>query len=325
MNKSDKYTSTCEIIYNMISRRIKERRDTFNLANSAICPAADPNLVSAIINNRRDEKKNKYLIPDGTKGTSISDNTTPFVEIIATNLSYSSVNELLIGTHEEYKSYAGMLFYHMIEDAIHDESESTANTIKDLLSDFIPFAKADAFLDSQDENGDITSLAVPKNESFDIEDYIDIKKKAVARYFNLVENEFELLYSNFFVERPNTIKLNQRLSEFVTSKLLPLMKRNRRYNGLIVNAREIYANHIQRQVDFLKYTLKTTPERSDYHEYDEAYWTYDVMDEWSKAEADYIARLEEIQKEAEGEPDVFILENNWKSDMCLRFLEENGL
>ena len=323
MIKKEKYISTCEMIYQMISKRIKARRDFFHLQNKDICPSADANLISAIINNRRDIKKNKYLIPDGVKGTYISENTIPFIDTIASNLSYESTAELLIGTYDELEAYSEELFQRLIKDALVDEDEKISKEINNLLCDYIPYAKASTYFDLQEQHGDITSFVIDKQFQYDIEEYSKLQMYAIARIYEYVKIEFKEYFSEFFKIQPNTLKLNNRLSKFVITKLLPLIKSYRRNIDLIESAKQMLSKSYDKLVYYANYELKLSPETIDYHENDISYYERNTIYEWILAEYDFITKLEEIQKNTEGEPNITLLDNTWNCKMCLNPILNN--
>ena len=318
MIKKEKYISTCEMLYHMIANRIQTRRHYLQLSNKDICPPADPNLISAIANNRRDNKKNKYLIPNGVKGTYISENTTPFVDTIALNLSYTSTADLLIGTYDELEAYSGNLFLQLIKDALSDESVLIVTEINDLLSDYLPYAKASIYFNLSEQYGDITSYAIDKRFRFDIEEYVELQQYAIARLYEQIRTDFQSKFTEFFNDQPNTLKLNNRLSNFVMSKLLPLIKSYRRNSDLINTAREILSKSYDKLVYYMNYELKLSPETIGYHESDISYYERNTIYDWINAEYDFFCNLEEIQKNAEGEPDIKSLENTWDSELCLK-------
>ena len=323
MIKKEKYISTCEMMYQMISKRIQARRDFFHLQNKDICPSADANLISAIVNNRRDIKKNKYLIPDGVKGTYISDNTTPFIDTIASNLSYKSTTDLLIGSYEELEAYSGELFSRLIKDALVDEDDSVSTEINNILCDYIPYAKASTYFDLQEQHGDITSSVIDKQFQYDIEKCSELQMYAIARIYEFVSIDFQSIFTEFFHDQPNTLKLNNRFSDFVIAKLLPLIKSYRRNSDLIDSAKQMLSKSYDKLVYYTNYELSLSPETIGYHENDISYYERNTIYDWIIAEYDFISRLEEIQTNEEGEPDITSLYNTWNSEMCLNPITDN--
>lgn len=312
------YEHSCEIIYQMISTRIRERRDSMHLTNKQLCPAADPHLISAIVANRRDDKKNKYLIPDGTKCTYKSYNDTPFVDIIASKLSYKSTSELLIGTEKELESYSGFLFCQLIKDAIEYESENNRKKIHALLTDYIPYAKAASYYEILDKYGDIVSYLITDDHKADIVDCTIKQNYAIARLYHLVKHDFSLLFTVFFTEQPNTTKLNKRLSNFVTSTLLPVMINSRHQTPIISDAKEMLNKNYELLVRYTNYELSISPETIGYHENDHDVFERNNFQDRINAGMHYIDTLENIQIRNEKEPDLALLDNHWNSSMCLK-------
>lgn len=304
---SDKYQKSCEIIYDMLSSRIKERKIQLKLQNKDICPSADVNLISAIIHNRRNEKKNKYLIPNGVKGTYISENTTPFIDVIAKNLKFNSTVEMLRGSYEELESYAGHFFFQLVKEALVDEDEETKEILTGILSDYIPYAIAFTYNKLLDKHGQIASFVFNENFLSYIDEYDILETQAIARVYINMNDEFESLLDEFFTNQPDTLKLNRRLSTFMTEKVMPTMEKTRHKAACIDDVKQRFLSTCEKSIYYFNYELMLSPEAIGYHENDESYYEREYMDVWLKAEHDYISRLESAQKEIEGPPNTDIL------------------
>ena len=76
-------------------------------------------------------------------------------------------------------------------------------------------------------------------------------------------------------------------------------------------------------VYYANYELKLSPETIDYHENDISYYERNTIYEWILAEYDFITKLEEIQKNTEGEPNITLLDNTWNCKMCLNPILNN--
>ena len=195
--------------------------------------------------------------------------------------------------------------------------------INNLLCDYIPYAKASTYFDLQEQHGDITSFVIDKQFQYDIEEYSKLQMYAIARIYEYVKIEFKEYFSEFFKIQPNTLKLNNRLSKFVITKLLPLIKSYRRNIDLIESAKQMLSKSYDKLVYYANYELKLSPETIDYHENDISYYERNTIYEWILAEYDFITKLEEIQKNTEGEPNITLLYNTWNCKMCLNPILNN--
>ena len=308
------FENSCEIIYDMISKRIITRRDYLKLSNRELCPFADTSLISAIVHNRRNDKKNKYLIPDGTRNAYQSGNVTPFIEIISLALRFESPIELIIGNNTERKEYAGYLFKQIILDALEEEKLSVS--IEALLDDYIPYAQKHFFLEAMSRDG-ILSEAINEKYYTDIEEYFVERENAIARLFNIHKDEFLNLLEGIFDTQKDTIKLDKRLSTFMSSVLIPNMSNNQNSYYLSVSAKkmldeiqQLWKSAVEREL------LLDTVYRCSGHYEDDAD-NSSIIEAIIDADINYIDSLANIQLQAEGTPDITLFINRWNPDMCL--------
>lgn len=136
--------------------------------------------------------------------------------------------------------------------------------------------------------------------------------------------DFQVIFTEFFHNQPNTLKLNNRFSDFVIAKLLPLMKSYRRNNDLIDSAKQMLSKSYDKLVYYANYELQLSPETIGYHENDISYYERNTIYEWILAEYNFINNLEEIQRNSEGEPNITLLYDTWNSEMCLNPITENN-
>ena len=300
------YEKSCELIYNLISSRIKKRRYDLKRTNNDIYED-DVNLVSAIANNPRHPKKNPYLLPNGNSKDSAINEQSNKIKIIAENLSFSSEIELIIGTTDELNNYSGCLFYHLIIDALESKVENTKSTLETLLLDYIPYAEASFFCSAFNEVSLIpTALQV---YYADIDDLFTERDYAIARLYQLHADEFKNDFTDIFVKDKNTTKLNKRLSNFVSKKLVPKMANNRASYLLSANVNTMLYNTHKLSVEEIEHNLMiSTVYAPDSHEYNDD--EINVFgDEFTAANIAYVDSLRKIQEKIEGIPDLSLLMN----------------
>lgn len=215
------------------------------------------------------------------------------------------------------EAYSGNLFLRLVKDALADEDETISTEINNLLCDYIPYAKASTYFDLQEQHGDITSFVIDKQFQYDIEECSELQIHAIARIYGFVSIDFQAKLTEFFNDQPNTLKLNKRFSEFVITKLLPLIKSYRRNSDLIDSAKQMLSQSYDKLVNYANYELSLSPETIGYHENDISYYERNTIYDWIIAEYNFINNLEEIQRNAEGEPDITLLYDTWNSEICL--------
>lgn len=312
------FEKSCELIYDMIAKRIITRRDYLKLKNKDLCPYADASLISAITHNRRHEKKNKYLIPDGTRNSYQSGNDTPFIKIISSALKYESPIELIVGDDAELEEYAGYLFLQMILDSLEDKKLSAS--IEALLDDYIPYAKKHFYLEAESTDG-IMSEAIIKKYYTDIEEYPLEREKAIARLFSIHKDEFISQLKVFFEPQPDTIKLDKRLSAFMSTVIIPIMNNNRD-NYVSVSAKKMLNEIQQLWKNALEQELvvDTVYRCSGHYEEDDRISRLSIIEAIIDADITYIDSLANIQLKSEGAPDTTLFMNRWEPYMCLEAL-----
>ena len=308
------FEKSCEFIYDMLSRRIKARKNFLQLTYNEICPPAGSNLICAIAHNRRHAKKNPYLIPDGTKGSYISSNNKPFIEIISSNLNFNSPIELIIGTDAEQKKYAGFLFRQLLLDGL--EEEELTESIEALLDDYIPYAQKHFFIDVVSKDG-IVSEMIDDKYHIDIEDVYLEREYSIARLFKIHKELFLDTLKEIFNTQQSTIKLDKKLYSFLSSVLIPTMNKNRNAYYLSISTKKM--------LDEIQSLWKSSVEHellleTVYHwngHYEDDADNSSVISSLITANIDYIDNLAKIQLQAEGRPDVNVFINLWHPEMCL--------
>jgi len=310
------YERSCELIYSMISRRILERKQFLGLRNIDICDLIDPSLMSAIIHNRRNPKRNKYLIPGGTRNTFVSFNDTPIINMICTNLKYDSVHLLITGNSIELDEYIQYLFQVLIIDALDCESTSAKKVLEDLLSDYLPYALCSSYFEALNDHGDVIDVLFREEHIPSDTDSEYSLKRAIDRLYHSIEYQFPVMFVELFIDIPNTLKLDKRLSTFVRNRVIPELESCRYRNPFIKNAKEQLRMGYDEAVHMFTYSIYTSPENDHYHQGD-LYYYKDDLPIWFDAFLDYTEKLSELQ--IQEEQDHFIREANnvWKPSSCL--------
>ena len=92
MRISMKFEKTAEMIFELCSRRVKNRVEESGKSLEVLYPE-NPKLISLIQNNRRDKYHNRYLL------------TAAGIDVLVPALGFHSIEELLWGTKQEQDSY----------------------------------------------------------------------------------------------------------------------------------------------------------------------------------------------------------------------------
>lgn len=312
------YEKCCEIIYEMIAKRVSYKRKVMQLTNEDIFPD-DVNIVSAIANNRKHNKKNPYLLPGGNRLDSSTGETISIIGAICDSLSFESPIELILGTEEELDSYAGYLFKHILCEASNDSDSDTKEMIETLLCDYIPYAIADFFFEA---DNDVLFIPKPILEYHDetddmfIDDIFYERDCAIARLFITHKEAFVSGIKKIFEKQGNTTKINKRLAKYVSKELVPYMFQKREPYLLSANTismlnetRNINIQETNREL--LISTVYSDPYHNEHTE------LISIADDLAEANISYVGSLAKIQEKYEGIPSPEVLMNKWKPYMCL--------
>lgn len=219
------YDNSMDIIFDNICTRLKKRKEEMNISSKDLLPD-NKNLSSAILNNRREPKKNPYLIPD-TQILSLMD-----------SLDFKSSKELLFGTDKEIESYAYSLFRALIIDTIEmDESDKLKavkkygknynydifNKLKSVLTDYVPYALMSIHV----ENPVFFDFVFPKelSEIIDINRDTEIRDEAIKRLYK--NEDIKYSFINFFydniIKKDTVVRLDKAFLDFVIVHFLPFL------------------------------------------------------------------------------------------------------
>ncbi|MDL2288555.1 hypothetical protein LJC32_04150 [Oscillospiraceae bacterium OttesenSCG-928-F05] len=304
---------SCNLMYGMISDRVMIKRDYLGKHNSDIYPD-DPNLVSAIANNRRDEKKNKYLIPAETSRSAEKKN---YVQTISANLQFDSTQSFLWGNSNEIEAYSGKLFEFLIVEALESKDETISARINIVLLDYIPFAIADFYFSICEQYPNEATMLIDPKYFADAEDCKNLQLESIARLYQRVQYDFISALSDFLNQRENTLKLDKTFSIFIKEKLLPVIEAALSDNFLSAEAITTMQRNHERLIEVFNAELKLSPETVGYHENEYANRERQIVPDLAAASREYVENLARIQQEHDEPFDLTILQNRWKPEMCL--------
>lgn len=215
------YENSTNIIFNCICKRLNERKEELNISTKDLIPD-NPNLSSTILHNRKEPKKNPYLIPD------------THISAIMSSLNFKSIKELLFGTDEEIESYAYSLFHALIIDTLEMDKDDKLKAIKkygkiydydifdkleSVLRDYIPYALMCIYV----ENPDLSSFVFSEELSEVIDRGILIKDEAIKRLYEdeYIKYSFTIWFIDNIVKRDSVVRLDKAFLDFVIMHLLP--------------------------------------------------------------------------------------------------------
>ena len=305
------YELSCNLIYEMISARFRIKKSSLEKTNSQIYDGEE-NILSAIANNRRHKKKNKYLIPADTTRSSVP---KEYARRIASALEFGSVSKFLWGNFDEVEAYSGELFSCLIKDALNNESSETVTKIETVLQDYIPYAKASLTFGLVEKHPDIATILIESSFPSDIETVLLTHEEAVSRLFCQLKDDYIISISEYLFQNDSTYKLDKRFSDYVCNHLLPLIE-----NTLSDLSLGSEANKMLRQLNeyylvSFNSELKSSPE-SLYHTNDRELKNRTIIRPLIAATETFVNELEAIQQKSE-EDSWSMIDNKWRSDMCL--------
>lgn len=280
------YETSCEFLYKMIAERVRIKRDSLHLSNEAVLPDS-PGLLSAIAHNKKNDKKNRYLIPDGS-GSGVSN--ASYAETIAANLEFSSVTELFIGDISEIEAYSGCFFRLLMLDALKDESEKTRNIIEDMLSDYLPYAVYNAYFEAECAHPDDIRYYVPEEYQCDISDVAKARDEAIEFLYLTIADEFILSIHSIFKRPASLVKLDKKLSDYACNNLIKILKRNRIKNMYIDDVKKKICKGYESLVKIERYEETLSPETIGYHEGKMYEYRYSER-QWFSLYLEYVYKL----------------------------------
>lgn len=306
------YERSCELIYKMISARFRIKKDFLKKAYKDIYDGEE-SLLCAIAQNRRHEKKNKYLIP---AKTSRSAEPKEYAQKIATALEFDSVASLLWGDLEEIESYSGELFYLLIKDALDCESPETVDKINTILKEYIPYAISSFAADFVEHVGDrdITHFLIESELISDYEDMAIQRDDAISRLFYKVKDLFIPSIHNYFSKLGSTKKLDKKFSFYVRNNLLPLIEQELTHLSIGYEVNQILLHWHNRFAYLFNSDLTSSFRSIPYHINDKELYDDQIAKNVIDATIKYAKNLAAIQDEAD---DWREIENSWGPEMCI--------
>lgn len=337
------YEKSCELIYEMISKRISLKKEKHPKAKQF--SLIDPKILNAICNNKRTPKKNPFLIPKGQ------------IQPLLGGYKFKSEKEMMFGNKKEVDSYALSLFRLLLLDTLNIEinekrpnSQYNANllsmqkkelkvsSIRDIvnaLTEYVPYAIYRMNKEMQYLYGESVKYTYDKafdnlfetslSETYEIPS--DVVDAAIKWIFfrnhlgDIIKNEINELFKKI----GNTNRLNLKLSEFVDIVLVPIIRidstddiflyGNRIYNSLT----PLFDSIIEKKNAYEKLTSLSA--------YNELI-SDDYKTKMHDCKALFLANLKlaceyyQIQKEKNFDS---IIENNWSPEMCLEPDEDEDI
>lgn len=306
------YKKSCEMIYKMISKRIRHKRTVLGKNNDDILPG-ESNLMSAIANNTKHPKKNKYLIPASRKNDLAEDRD--YIFQITNNLEFGEKKYLLWGNPKEIRAYSNQLFLYIIDDAIKCEDEKTVRKITEVLQDYIPYAMDKYNQDMADRNETMLDLFLSEGLYEDKYFLRQSETEAVCRLCQQVSGLFYDLLMDFLYERNDTIKLDRAFSVFVKKNVLPMIRGSVPAFSIGKMAGEILSRCMELQDTLCEQEVSYWEEGDD--KVKPMIITNSMVNDLIRANWEYIEKLSVIQSSHEEKIDLEFLKSTWYPEMCM--------
>lgn len=339
------FNTASELIYSTVAKRLKNKKDLLKLTNEQIAgwkekkklvkkayidptgqgedePAIykivkiktkfDPQMISRILNNNKNAPKgrtspNPSLIPTPRNNTDDG-----YYGILQRNLKFESICDMLWGTRKEKKDFIPLIFICLITDLL-DMENDFSKEIKEILVDFIPYAKNQTFFEMFITQ-EIEIPLLPNQESHEKPAYFHgIKEKSYkipAYFYGIKENdiyedrslirfeaikylyakcvqEFEGIFNEFIDERSNLKNLNRDLSDFALNSLKKMLNGYKpNENSLGLRVRNLLISDWKAQAKFIFPEIEKTSSKD----------TNDVRKYLIDCSLQYIHNLEDIQQ-----------------------------
>lgn len=320
-----------ELIYSTIAKRLKGKKDLLKLTNEQIAgwkekkklvkkayidptgqgedePAIykivkiktkfDPQMISRILNNNKNAPKgrtspNPTLIPTPRNNT---DNG--YYGILQQNLKFDSICEMLWGTREEKKDFTPLIFISLITDLLNMENDFSKE-IKEILVDFIPYAKNQTFFEMFITQ-EIEMPLLPNQELYKIpayfygikedvinEDHFLVQFEAIGYLYAKCGQDFEEIFNEFIDKRSNLKNLNRDLRDFSLNSLKKVLNGYKpNENSLGLRVRNLLISDWKAQAEFIFHETETTSSKG----------TDDVRKFLIDCSLRYIQNLKDIQQ-----------------------------
>ena len=213
------YQRSMDIVLERIFKRLNKRKNELKISSKDIIPD-NSNLSSAILHNRKDTKKNPYLIPD------------THISAIMKSLDFNSSKELLFGTDEEIELYSYTLFHALISDTLEmDEynkskaekkyGKTFIHKLESVLADYVPYALISIYA----ENQEISDILFPTKILKIIDKGLIIRDEAIKRLYANEEIKYGFLkiFADIIIAKDTVVRLDKSFLDFTVIHLLPLL------------------------------------------------------------------------------------------------------
>lgn len=335
------YEKSCELIYEMIQKRIALKRK--KNPNAEKYSEIDPDTLNDICKNKRIPDSNPYLIPKQQ------------IRPLWKGYEFISEKEMFFGNKKEVDSYAFSLFRQLLLDTIDldfNEKRPKSKEIKNLLSpqkrelkissirdivtsltEYVPYAiyrmnKEWQFLygenvkstyDKTFDNLFETSLS----ETYEIPS--NIVDNAIKLIFSYLGDTIKKAINEYFRKIGNTNRLNLKLSKFVDTVLVPIIRIETKENEVFYLGNNIY-NTLTSLFEFIIENANKHKKLSDLQAYEELVGE-DIKTRIKHSKPLFIAYVNlasELSRIQRSENMDYKIENNWTPELCLEPDEEDA-
>ncbi|MBS7576098.1 MULTISPECIES: hypothetical protein [unclassified Enterococcus] len=138
---SKDFENTTNFIYQLTSKRLQLKKEKLGLKSNYQVAGfknqieyneapnynkVDVSIISKILNDKRENGKNLYLIP--------SKNADLYYQAFLNNLNFSTIHEILWGNNKEIQDYLPQLFQNIILDSLKSQNKRIRNVCSDLMN-----------------------------------------------------------------------------------------------------------------------------------------------------------------------------------------------
>lgn len=220
------YNNVLEFFYKKMSDRVREnlyivnkdRKKNHKLPIRYIDISNTQNeVVGFVIKNKREQNKNRYLIPD------------KIAEGMVKNLDFKNKNEIIWGSKYEIKSYSCDLFINIVND-ITDNNKGTDlyDKLESILEDYYYYALTKFSLSFQIEMNiflEYTNFEPYLNERFMMfDDDLTISKlEAILRLYYFIQDDFLKSLYNLSNRIDTTSKFENTITNYIENDFMKLL------------------------------------------------------------------------------------------------------
>lgn len=214
-----------EFFYLKAALRIKNKIEKDHLTYKKIYPP-DPKQISQIVHNKRNPKKNRYLIRDAVIDGLYYNKETKESEIcgLLHTLSFKTKKEILWGTDTEIKLYLSDLFALLFENAT--DPDSPYNLDKELyLCDYIPYAMYSSYWHILFEsNNKFIAMYYSITEDTVTKEITPARETAILFLYNKCRKKFLENFLAFTNKESSFNQIDKKIEKFIKNDFVPMLK-----------------------------------------------------------------------------------------------------